>query len=344
MNLPSQLPRKPKVLIVDDLKLSRHVLQSVLTKAGYPTVLAVDGEQAWEILNHQDISLVIADVRMPKLDGFGLCERMKSCPNHHLTPIVIVTSADDVSSRIAAFEHGADDILPKPVINEELLARVRNLLRFSELVDERLATELSRAQLESELVIARLRQEEEEARNRLYHDALFAATGGVLNLLEQRSMVELLEGWIEVEELEFSHASELSRARECAEKVADKAGLSEEAKGDVVLCVSEATTNALKFGTRVKFRCGIKDGEIKLYIEDNGPGLERSMLPKFTLQKGFSTHSSMGMGFSLMLETMDGVGLCSGEHGTSVLLSKCIQVSEDEDIDRFLERFSVSLS
>ncbi len=334
---------KSTILIVDDQKISRVVLEAILTKAGYETCLASDGEQAWHILERREVALVVADVSMPKLDGFGLCKRMKACKSHRLIPIVLVTGADDVSSRISAFESGADDILPKPVINEELLARVSNLLRFSALIREQLQSELSKAQLERELALTKLRQEEEKIRNRLYHDVLFAATGGTLKLMDQKTMASLLDDWSEVSDLELTDTSEIGKTRRVAEALAHKVGLNDEATGDLVLCVSEAVTNALKFGTRVKFRCGLKDGEICLYVEDDGPGLERSLLPQVTLQKGYSTHSSMGMGFSLMLETMDGVGLCTGGHGTSVLLSKNCSAGADVDIDRFLERFSVAL-
>ena len=82
---------------------------------------------------------------------------------------------------------------------------------------------------------------------------------------------------------------------------------------------------------------------IQLYVQDDGPGLEHSMLPQVTLQKGFSTHSSLGMGFSLMLETMDKVGLCTGSSGTAVLLSKQCVVDDELELDRFLDRFSVTL-
>ena len=342
-NLGKTMANTANILVVDDHSISRYALKSILTGAGYPTFEAVDGEQAWEVLQNEKIELVIADFRMPRLNGFELGERMKSHPQHCLTPIVMVTGADDVASRIAAFEHGADDILPKPVINEELLARVRNLIRFSELVKQQLEMELSKAELQRELAIAKIKQEQEETRNRLYHDVLFAATGGTLQLMEPATLAEQLDGWADVQGLSLTDNSQIAETRRLTEELALRCGMGEESVGDVVLCVSEAVTNALKFGKSVHFRCGLKDGQIQLYIQDDGPGLEHSMLPQVTLQKGFSTHSSLGMGFSLMLETMDRVGLCTGSSGTAVLLSKQCVVDEEVELDRFLERFSVSL-
>lgn len=331
------------ILVADDHPMSLQVLQLILTSGGYRVVAAADGQAAWDLLRQETIGLVVADLQMPGLNGYELCQKVKGDPDTRLVPIIIVTAADDIASRIAAFEHGADDILPKPVINEELLARVGNLLRFSSLVRGQLELERAQAELEKELALTQLRQEQEVARNRLYHDVLFAATGGRLQLMERDAMAPLLEGWTQMRELDITEPSQIAQARQLAEQVADAAGLDEEGKTDAALCVSEAVTNALKFGTRVLFRGGCYEDQMRFVIEDDGPGLERSLLPQVTLQKGFSTGASMGMGFSLMLEMMDRVGLCTGPDGTTVLLAKTIRHSLDVDLDSFLERFSVSL-
>lgn len=244
------------ILVVDDHDLSRQVLQAILTSGGYQVVVAHDGAEAWNILDSEEIALMIADLRMPGLNGFELCRRVKSDTRTRLVPVIIVTGADDISSRIAAFEHGADDILPKPVINEELVARVRNLLRFSHLVRGQLEVERAQAALEKELALAQLRKEQEFARNRLYHDVLFAATGGRLQLMSQEEMSPLLEGWSQVCELLITEPSQIAVARRIAEEVAQSANLDAEGASDAALCVSEAVTNALKFGTRVIFRGG----------------------------------------------------------------------------------------
>ncbi len=333
------------ILVVDDHGMSRQVLTSILQAGGHRVLSAEDGQRAWDLMSEKAVDLLVADLRMPGLDGFELCRKVKEDPDTRLTPVIIVTAADDIASRIAAFEHGADDILPKPVINEELIARVGNLLRFSRLVRSQLELERAQAGLEKELALAQLRREQEASRNRLYHDVLFAATGGRLQLLEEPAMSDLLQGWSDVLELEVGDAAQLSEARSLAEKAAEAAGLDEEGQRDAALCVSEAVTNGLKFGTRVLLRGGGFEDQLRLLIEDDGPGLERALLPQVTLQKGFSTGASMGMGFSLMLEMMDQVALCTGPGGTTVLLGKTVvrEADLDLDLDSFLERFQVSL-
>lgn len=334
------------ILVADDHSLSRQVLEAILASGGYQTKTASHGKEGWDICQEGSIDLVIADLQMPEMDGFELCRLVKTRAQTRLIPVIIVTAADDIASRIAAFERGADDILPKPVINEELLARVGNLLRFSSLIRKQLQTERSRAALEKELAIAEMRKEEEVLRNRLYHDVLFAATGGRLQLMDRAAMAPLLEDWTEQHDLEIVHPSQIAAARRMAEDVARAAGLDEEGVTDAALCVSEAVTNALKFGTRVYFRGGRYQDQMRFIIEDDGPGLERSLLPQVTLQKGFSTGASMGMGFSIMLEMMDQVGLHTESSGTTVLLAKTVVQKAgdlDADLDAFLERFSVSL-
>lgn len=330
-----------RILIVDDNPLSCVVLERVLKGGFHETLTAKDGEQAWELVLRGEVDLVVADYRMPRLTGFELCQRIKTHPELHLTPVIIVTGADDIASRIAAFEHGADDILPKPVINEELLARVRNLLRFSSLIKERLESQRTQETLRRELTVSLLEREREEMEKRLYRDVLFAATGGRLHLLLREEMAAQTVEWSNVSELELNDISQIASARRLAEELGQSIGMDDEGVGDVVLCVSEAVTNALKFGTRVLFRCGRFGNEVRFMVEDNGPGVERSLLPHVTLHKGYSTGASMGMGFSLMLEIMDSVGLTTDTNGTTVLLRKAVNQDPDQAIDAFLERFSV---
>lgn len=336
-------PEAIRILVVDDHSMSRQILQSILQSGGYDVNAASEGQQAWERLQNGGVDLLVADLQMPGMSGLDLCRKVKDDPDTRLTPVIIVTAADDIASRIAAFEHGADDILPKPVINEELLARVKNLLRFSDLVRNQLEHERAQAELEKELALTQLRKEQEASYARLYHDVLFAATGGRLQLMERTGLAEWMQGWNSQHELWLTSPQQVAEARRLAEKVALAAGLDNEATTDAALCVSEAVTNGLKFGTRVRFHGGCYEDQMRFVIEDDGPGLERALLPQVTLQKGFSTGASMGMGFSLMLEMMDLVGLCTDTNGTTVLLAKTVTTDDDLNLDSFLERFSVSL-
>lgn len=330
-------------LVADRHELSRHILGSILKGAGYTVQSAPDGEDAWNQIQGGSVDIVITDLDLTGIDGFELCRRLKNSRNTRVIPVIIVTAADDIASRIAAFEHGADDLLPKPVINEELLARVRNLLRLASLIRHKVDSERMRAKLEKELALTHLRQEEERTRSLFIAQVLSAATGGRLQLMDRDIMAPLLEDWSGVEELEVTTPSQLNTVRALTERVAKCAGLVGEGVADAALCVSEAVTNALKFGTQVAFRGGRFEDQIRFVVEDNGPGLKSAILPQITLQKGFSTGISMGMGFSIMLELMDRVGLSTGQTGTTLLLAKSLTPDVGDDIDAFLKRFSVTL-
>jgi len=114
-----------RLLIVDDEPVSRHLLASHLGRAGYTDVtLAEDGETALELLHARAFDLVLLDVMMPGLDGFSLCEALRSDEITRDVPVIFLTSLGEAVDKVRAFSAGAVDYLTKPFRPEELLARV----------------------------------------------------------------------------------------------------------------------------------------------------------------------------------------------------------------------------
>lgn len=116
-----------RILVVDDDRAVRESLRRSLTFNGYTVDLAVDGLDALEKATGQRPDALVLDVMMPRLDGLEVCRRLRSTGDD--LPILVLTARDSVSERVAGLDAGADDYLPKPFALEELLARLRALLR-----------------------------------------------------------------------------------------------------------------------------------------------------------------------------------------------------------------------
>lgn len=116
-----------RILVVDDDRAVRESLRRSLTFNGYSVDLAVDGVDALEKVAAQRPDALVLDVMMPRLDGLEVCRRLRSTGDD--LPILVLTARDSVSERVAGLDAGADDYLPKPFALEELLARLRALLR-----------------------------------------------------------------------------------------------------------------------------------------------------------------------------------------------------------------------
>ena len=116
-----------RILVVDDDRAVRESLRRSLQFNGYQVELASDGVQAMEQIEGQRPDALVLDVMMPRLDGLEVCRRLRSTGDD--LPILVLTARDAVSDRVAGLDAGADDYLPKPFALEELLARLRALLR-----------------------------------------------------------------------------------------------------------------------------------------------------------------------------------------------------------------------
>jgi len=118
-----------RVVVVDDDEALRNAVRRALRLEGYDVELAADGAEALAHLAGLRADLVVLDVLMPVLDGITVCRRLRESGDR--TPILMLTARDAVSDRVAGLDAGADDYLTKPFVLEELLARVRALLRRS---------------------------------------------------------------------------------------------------------------------------------------------------------------------------------------------------------------------
>ncbi len=132
---------KARVLIVEDNIRLAEMFQHLLDSKGFSTLVASSGEEALHILRDGrgrpgPVDLVLLDIVMPGLDGYEVCRSIKSDAGLKHIPVIMVTALDSVEERVNGLEAGADDYITKPFCQEELVARVKALLRMSEMERE----------------------------------------------------------------------------------------------------------------------------------------------------------------------------------------------------------------
>jgi len=133
MTNPSAAENSARILIVDDITLTRRQLWDILNEAGHQVAQADSGPRAMELANQLIPDLIILDVVMPEMDGYQLCRLLKANPNFSDIPVIFISSLDETSSKVRGFEAGGVDYITKPFEKEEVLARVRTHLSIRQL-------------------------------------------------------------------------------------------------------------------------------------------------------------------------------------------------------------------
>ena len=130
------MPKSGTILIVDDYEPNLRGLGQLLAYADYTVLTATNGRDALDLVRSARPDLVLLDVLMPGISGLDVCAELKSDADTRLTPIVLVSGAQERQTRLAGLDAGADDFLNKPVDPEELRTRVRSLVRLKRLTDD----------------------------------------------------------------------------------------------------------------------------------------------------------------------------------------------------------------
>lgn len=134
-----------RILVVDDIPANVKLLEARLLAEYFEVLTAADGMTALSICDQTSVDLILLDIMMPGIDGFEVCERLKTNPRTAHIPVVMVTALDQPADRVRGLKAGADDFLTKPVNDLQLMTRVKSLIRFKALSDElRLRAETAR--------------------------------------------------------------------------------------------------------------------------------------------------------------------------------------------------------
>lgn len=127
--MPAELPKKKRVLLADDSVTTRTLEKSILESAGYEVITAPDGEQAFKLLQERGADIVVSDVEMPRLDGFGLTEAIRKSPRFRELPVVLLTALSSEDDRARGLAAGADAYLVKTAFDQDsLLKTLRQLM------------------------------------------------------------------------------------------------------------------------------------------------------------------------------------------------------------------------
>ena len=124
-----------RILIVEDDPHTRHLMEVVLQRAGHETVSAADGKEGFEKLEHTQVDMILLDVMMPVMDGFAFSRELRASGD--MTPVLMVTAKSMPADKKEGFLSGTDDYMVKPVDEEEMLLRIKALLRRAKISSER---------------------------------------------------------------------------------------------------------------------------------------------------------------------------------------------------------------
>ena len=133
--------RKNKILIVDDAIDTVELLKKRFQAEGYDTEEAYNGEEALNKVPEYNPDLIVLDVMMPKIDGYEVCQRLKSDEKTKYIPIIMLTAKGEIEHKVKGLEIGADDYLPKPFDYKELSARIKSLLKIKEVHEKKVEEE-----------------------------------------------------------------------------------------------------------------------------------------------------------------------------------------------------------
>ena len=125
-----------RILVVEDDKNTRKLMEAVLSQHGYEPVSACDGIEALEVLDKKHIDLILLDIMMPRMDGYEFTEVIRANPALGDIPILMVTAKDTPVDKRKGFIIGTDDYMVKPVDEDEMILRIAALLRRSRIVNE----------------------------------------------------------------------------------------------------------------------------------------------------------------------------------------------------------------
>ncbi|MDQ7823044.1 MAG: response regulator [Candidatus Eremiobacteraeota bacterium] len=321
--------KNPRILIVDDNSQNLALLKIYFKSTDYELIEAETGGEAIEKARSEKPDLILLDLMLPDIDGYEVCATLKASEDTECIPIIILTALTDIKDKLKALDSGADDYLSKPVNQVELIVRVRSLLRMKNLIERIRLKEREQMELTISLERERILLEKERQVRQIFKDVLQAITQNKLHLLLDPSELSVVAQGEKKEQIELKVPHDTVKVRRALEAWLSRLGVEKSRRYNMVVCISEATTNVIKhagLGTVTFYQ--LRD-RVQVWIDDKGKGIDFSELPRSTLLKGHSTKVSLGMGYTIMLELMDKIYLFTNPRGTLVIMEMFLHPCEE---------------
>ena len=338
---PADAAHKPLVLVVDDQPPNIQAVGALLVQGGYDVMPALSGEQALARCDQRTPDIVLLDMRMPGMDGFEVCVKLKENPHTRDTPVIFLTAAHEREVLVKAFEAGAVDYVTKPFVAEELLARVKTHLELKNSRDRLVQLAAERAELTQ--VVAH------DLKNPLAAILMASETLGKVTLAAPQATAlkgiqdsanrclafidDYLGRWAQGDELRTVEVSAmvikpilqdaLAALRPIAE--ADRISLHLSMKDDPAVLVNARSvrhiidnlvSNAIKYGAKdetIELEASVgRSGMLRITVADRGPGVPADqhdkLFKRYMKLPGHEAAHSSGLGLAISKEEAERMG------------------------------------
>lgn len=319
-------------------------LEGLLSSDGYEVVSVSRGTEVLAIAERQPVSMFVLSNLLADMEAFSLVKKLRETVEGTRIPVMVLLSMPDSALAVQHYKAGADAVLVKPVRCREFLATIRAMFRYRDSWKDKAAQELKALSKRLyEQLDERQANMEDQIKRGLYKEIIYSITRGHLLMLANDEFArysEVVCKYTDSVELDCPRA--VSRARMLVSKCARDWGFSEDVCDDLMLCVSEAGTNAVKHGGGGTMNIGFTEENGNLYIctQDHGPGINEAFLVDALFCAGASAKKSFGFGFSIIMDLVDSVVMTTSTNGTGVLLCKNRQQRQvDHVMDEVLTRF-----
>lgn len=364
---PADSPHKALVLVVDDQAPNIQAVGALLVQAGHDVMPALSGEQALQRCEQRTPDIVLLDMRMPGMDGFEVCAKLRENPRTRDVPVIFLTAAHEREVLVKAFEAGAVDYVTKPFVSEELLARVKTHLELKSTRDRLTQLAAERAEL-TQVVAHDLKNPLAGilmATESLAKAALAGREAGAVTAIRDSAnrclsfIDEYLGRWAQSEQprqVELSAMclkpilqDALAALRPVAEKerIALHLSMNEDPAvmsnaRSVRHIIDNLVSNAIKYGAKdstIELTAGVgRSGMLRITVADRGPGVPAdqrdNLFKRYVKLPGTTAAHSSGLGLAISKEEAERMGghlWYEDRDGGGAMFSLVLPLAPEED-------------